>query len=85
MGASISSGPSDGVSDSALVTGAGVVAGAGVGLINLGIFIFGIGIVISGFFVRITSVVVATYSGNAANTKMPNTKPANPCNSARIR
>lgn len=83
MGASISSGPSDGVSDSG--SGMGVGAAVGTVFISFGILIFGIGMVISGFFVRITSVVVATYSGSAANTKMPNTKPANPCSSARIR
>ena len=67
------------------------VSGAG-GLINVGCICdqtcltgFGTGIVINGFFVRIINAVVATYNGNAANNKMPNTNPGNPCSSACIR
>lgn len=82
VGVSASSGPRAGVSDS----GSGVEAGsAGAGLNKAGILIFGIGIVIRGFLVRTISVVVATYNGNAARIKMPNTKPGNPRNWARIR
>ena len=82
VGVSTSSGPRAGVSDS----GSGADAGStGAGLNNAGILIFGIGIVIRGFFVRTISVVVATYKGNAARIKMPNTKPGNPRNWARIR
>ena len=40
--------------------------------------IFGSGIVISGFFVRIIRVLVAIYSGIIANIKMPKTKPGKP-------
>ena len=47
--------------------------------------IFGNGIVIKGFFVRIMMVVVATYNGIAANSIIPNTKPPNPRNWACIR
>ncbi len=45
----------------------------------------GIGMEKSGFLVRIINVVLAIYNGNAANTNIPNTKPAKPCSSARIR
>lgn len=48
-------------------------------------FMYFVGIVISGFLVRIISVVHATYRGRADNNSIPNTKPANPCSSARIR
>lgn len=82
VGASTSSGPRVGVSDSGSGVGAGSVV---VALNKAGILIFGIGIVIKGFFVRTISVVVATYNGNAANIKMPNTNPGNPRNWARIR
>lgn len=51
---------------------------------SVGILIFGMARVISGFFWRIISVVVATYRGGADNIKMPKTKPANPCNWACI-
>ena len=82
VGVSASSGPRAGVSDS----GSGVEAGsAGACLNKAGILIFGIGIVIRGFLVRTISVVVATYNGNAARIKMPNTNPGNPRNCARIR
>lgn len=82
VGVSSSSGPRVGVSDSVSGVGAG---SAGAGLNNAGILIFGIGIVIRGFFVRTISVVVATYNGNAARIKMPNTKPGKPRNWARIK
>ena len=45
----------------------------------------GTGTVINGFFVRTINVVVATYSGRAANIRIPNTNPGNPRNSARIK
>lgn len=67
-------------------SGSGVGAGdaAGAAVRNIA-GIFGVGIVINGFLSRIINVVVAIYSGNAANINIPNTKPANPCNSARIK
>lgn len=69
----------DGVSDSGAGAGvAGTAGAAGAGRRNAGIFIFGNGIVISGFLLRTISVVVAMYSGNAANSSRPNTKPAKP-------
>lgn len=77
-GVSTSSGPSVGVSDSGTVSG----AGAGDAFRNSGILIFGNGIVISGCLVRTINMVVATYSGKAANTNMPKTKPGNPRNCA---
>ena len=46
------------------------------------IFIFGI--VISGFFVLIISVVVATYNGIADNINNPKTNPPKPRSCARI-
>lgn len=45
----------------------------------------GTGMLNSGFFVRIINVVLAMYNGSAASINMPNTKPGNPRNSARIR
>ncbi len=66
----------DGVSDSVGV-GAGAGAG-GAGRRKAGILIFGKGMVSSGFLFRTISVVVAMYSGNAANISSPNTKPAKP-------
>lgn len=80
IGVSAASGPSVGVSDSAVAGG-----GAGVSLKNLGNAIFGTGIVISGFLLRKISVVVAIYKGKAANINMPNTKPGKPRNWACIR
>lgn len=56
-GISTSSGPSVGVSDSGVGSGVG---SAGVGFKNAGTVIFGMGIVINGFLVRMISVVVAT-------------------------
>lgn len=68
----------DGVSDS-VGAGAGVATGVGgVGRKKAGILILGKGMVISGFLLRTISVVVAMYSGNAANSNRPNTKPAKP-------
>lgn len=52
---------------------------AGVGVINAGS-----DIVISGFFVRIITVIVAIYNGSAAKINMPNTKPPKPRSCARI-
>lgn len=43
-----------------------------------GIFIFGIWIVINGFFVRNIKILVATYNGTHARIKIPNTNPGNP-------
>lgn len=77
-GVSTSSGPSVGVSDSGTVSG----VGAGDDFRNSGILIFGNGIVISGCLVRTINVVVAMYSGKAANNNMPKTKPGNPRNCA---
>lgn len=70
-----------GCSDSG--SGAGTGDGVCVGRNIAGIF--GAGIVINGFLSRIINVVVAMYSGNAASINIPNTNPANPCNSARIK
>jgi len=77
-GVSTSSGPSVGVSDSGTVSG----VGAGDDFRNSGILILGNGIVISGCLVRTINVVVAMYSGKAANNNMPKTKPGNPRNCA---
>ncbi len=52
---------------------------------NFGNFILGNGNVISGFFVRIIIVVVATYKGIADKINIPNTNPPKPRNCARIR
>lgn len=81
-GVSTSSGPSAGVSDSGSAVGVGSV---GAGLKKAGILIFGAGIVINGFLVRIINIVVAMYNGNAASINMPNTKPGNPRSWARAR
>lgn len=59
---------------SVAVSGSGVFLGA----------IFGNGMVISGFFVRMISVVVATYKGSIAKIKIPNTKPGKPRSCACI-
>ena len=75
----VSSVGSDGVSDSGAGCGLDGAAG-GVGRRKLGILIFGSVIVIRGFLLRTISVVVAIYSGNAANISRPNTKPAKPRN-----
>ena len=82
MGVSTSSGPSEGVSDSGSGVGVGSV---GAGFKKAGILIFGNGIVISGFLVRIISVVVAMYNGNAASINMPKTNPGKPRSWARAR
>ena len=58
------------------VIGAGSASGAGAGFFAC--MIFGTGIVISGFFVRIINVVVATYNGTIAKIKMPKTNPGKP-------
>ena len=63
----------------ALDAGAGAVVGASIGT---GVINFGNGILNSGFFVRITILVVAMYIGTAAKINMPNTNPGNPRNSA---
>lgn len=84
MGFASSSGASFGVSDSGGVhdsAGVGVLAG----LKMLGIFSFGNCIDSSGFLVRIISVVVAMYRGNAAKSIMPKTKPPKPRSCARNR
>ena len=73
--------------------GNGVGAGSGVaafssvdsveaaaGLANSFLMRSGTGMVNSGFLLRITNVVVATYRGRAANIKMPKTKPGKPRN-----
>ncbi len=67
-------------------SGSGVGAGdaAGAAVRNIA-GMLGVGIVINGFLSRIINVVVAMYSGNAASINIPNTNPANPCNSARIK
>lgn len=66
--------------------GAGWVSGmvSRVG-VNIRANILGVGIVINARFVRIITAVVATYIGNAANTKMPNTNPGNPRKCACIK
>ena len=66
-------------------SGSGAGAGDGVCVGRNIAGIFGVGIVINGFLSRIINVVVAMYSGNAASINIPNTNPANPCNSARIK
>lgn len=84
MGFASSSGASFGVSDS----GGGqdsVGVGGGAGLKMRGIFSFGNCIDNSGFLVRIISVVVAMYRGNAAKSIMPKTKPPKPRSCARNR
>lgn len=87
VGISTASGPSSGVSD--VVGGVGSTGvGIGVGSNSAKIFfmfILGNGIVISDFLLRIISVVVAMYNGNAASNKIPNTKPGNPRSWARNR
>ena len=77
VGVSTSSGPNVGFSDSGWGIGAGSVDAD---FKKVGILILGTGIVISGCLVRTISVVVATYSGNAARINMPKTKPGNPRN-----
>ena len=59
------------------------VGGVGSCFVSDGNFMFGFGIVIKGFLLRIINVVVAIYNGSAARISNPNTKPAKPCNSAR--
>ena len=75
---------SDFVSSSALSEVGGLI---NVGCIFVHIFLIGdgTGTVTSGFLVRTMIVVVAMYNGNAAKTKIPNTNPGNPRNSARIK
>lgn len=70
-------------SSAASVEVAGVGALFSVFFVIFGNAIFGVGIVISGFLLRIISVVVAMYSGNADNISKPKTNPAKPCSSAR--
>lgn len=86
--AGMSLGSSVGVGDVVAVVGVGSGAGSGAGggdCKNVGILIFGVGIVIRGFLVRIISVIVAIYKGNAASNIIPKTNPGKPRNCARIR
>lgn len=53
-----------------------------VSFVSKGNFMFGFGIVISGFLLRMINVVVAIYSGSADSISRPNAKPAIPCNCA---
>lgn len=64
---------------SAGVSGAGA-SGVEDGFANACLMQAGTGTVISGFLLRTTKTVVATYMGRAASIKMPNTKPGKPRN-----